>query len=95
MSDYHFSELIRGASKAFIVRILGTFAGYLFTFFITRAYGSQVMGVFALSRTILLLSSIIGRLGLDTVAIRLTAEFSKTNRKDLRINVGATCFSGK
>ena len=79
-SDSHFSELIKGSSTAFVLRIIGILAGYIFTLIITRKYGAKAMGIFALSFTLLQISSVIGRLGMDTALLRFVAEYSSQNK---------------
>jgi predicted nucleic acid-binding protein len=40
-------ELLKGSSIAFVLRVIGIIAGYIFTLLITRGYGAEAMGVFA------------------------------------------------
>ncbi|WP_456399498.1 flippase [Persephonella sp.] len=75
-NDMHLKELLKGSSIAFVLRIVGIIAGYIFTLLITRGYGAEAMGVFALSFTLLQISSVIGRLGMDTALLRFVAEYS-------------------
>jgi len=74
--DIDFKELIRGSTFAFVLRVGGLFFSYLFTFLVTRDFGADVWGLFTLSITILQLTAIIGRLGMDTAMLRLVAEYS-------------------
>jgi O-antigen/teichoic acid export membrane protein len=80
--DSHFGELLKGSSTAFIVRLLGMGAGYVFTILITKGYGPAAMGVFAISQTVLLILAIVARLGLDTAALRFVAEYSAQGKWD-------------
>ncbi len=82
-SDIHLKELLKGSSIAFVLRILGIIAGYIFTLLITRGYGAEAMGVFALSFTLLQISSVIGRLGMDTALLRFVAEYSSQGKWDI------------
>jgi O-antigen/teichoic acid export membrane protein len=75
-ADAHFTELLRGGSGAFLIRTLGIAIGYIFTLLITRNYGPEAMGVFALSQTVLMIVSMAARLGLDTASLRFMAEYS-------------------
>ncbi|SMO55594.1 Membrane protein involved in the export of O-antigen and teichoic acid [Balnearium lithotrophicum] len=79
-SDEHFKEILKGSSIAFILRIVGIVAGYIFTLLITRGYGAEAMGAFALSFTLLQISSVIGRLGMDTALLRFVAEYSSQGK---------------
>ncbi|UJS18257.1 MAG: flippase [Candidatus Jettenia sp.] len=81
--DIHLKELLKGSSISFIIRILGMGTGYIFALLVARNYGAEAMGLFALSQTVLLVSSVIGRLGLDTVSLKFVAEYSSKNQWDL------------
>lgn len=81
LRDVHLKELLIGSSSAFIFKIIGMLAGYVFTLFITRNFGSDGMGVFALSVTVLSIFTIFGRLGLDTTILRLVTEYSAQDKK--------------
>ncbi|MCF6159560.1 MAG: flippase [wastewater metagenome] len=74
--DVHLKELLKGSSAAFIIRILGMGTTYLFALIITRNYGAEAMGIFALSQSALLITSLICKLGLDSASIRFVAEYS-------------------
>ncbi|RLJ70435.1 O-antigen/teichoic acid export membrane protein [Hydrogenivirga caldilitoris] len=79
-NDIHLKELLKGSSIAFVLKIVGIIAGYIFTLLITRGYGAEAMGIFALSFTLLQFSSVIGRLGMDTALLRFTAEYSSQEK---------------
>ncbi|NUO09147.1 MAG: flippase [Candidatus Brocadia sp.] len=83
LKDVHLGELLKGSSIAFIMRIIGMIFSYIFTLVITRNFGADAMGVFALSFTALSIFSIIGRLGVDTALLRFVAEYSAQDRWDL------------
>ena len=74
VKDPHFAEIIKGSSAAFILRIVGIAAGYVFTLLVTRTMGAKAWGIFALSLVVLQIASVIGRLGMDTALLRFTAE---------------------
>lgn len=77
--DVHFSELFRGSVLAFIFRLVGIAAGYLFTILITQGYGAEAMGIFALSFTVLQIAAVFGQFGMDTVILKITGENSAKN----------------
>lgn len=81
--DFHLRELLRGSAVAMVLRIAGIGATYLFTLLVTRAYGGEAMGIFALCLTVLQMSSVVGRLGTDTMLLRFAAEYTALGRKDL------------
>lgn len=79
-NDKHFAELIKGSGVAFILRIVGIAAGYLFTLLVTRSLGAEAWGNFALSLVVLQMASVIGRLGMDTALLRFTAEYMSSGK---------------
>lgn len=79
-NDIHLAELIKGSSTALVLRVIGLGFGYIFTLIITRGYGAKAMGIFALSFTVLQISSVIGRLGMDTALLRFVAEYSSQGK---------------
>ena len=78
--DKHLAELVKGSSTAFSFRVIGLGFSYIFTLLITRGYGAKAMGIFALSLTVLQVSSVIGRLGMDTALLRFVAEYSSQGK---------------
>jgi len=75
--------LLKGSSTAFVFRIFGGITGYIFILLITRNLGADALGVYALSLTVIGITSVIGKLGLDTALLRFVAEYSSQGRKDL------------
>ncbi len=73
--DKYFEELIKGASTAFILKILGIISGYAFTLLVTRTLGAEAWGIFTLSLVVLQVGSIFGKLGTDIAILRFTAEY--------------------
>ncbi len=78
--DKDFKELIRGSAIYLVVRLFGVLVSYLFTFFVTRYYGASIWGLFALSLTVLQITSVIGRLGLDRALLRFIAEYKSQGK---------------
>lgn len=74
-NDKHFAELVKGSGIAFVLRVVGIIAGYIFTLLVTRTLGAEAWGIFALSLVVLQIASVIGRLGIDTALLRFTAEY--------------------
>ena len=85
--DLHLKELLKGSFIAFVLRIIGIGLGYVFTFLITIGYGAKGMGVFALSFTLLQISSVIGRLGMDMALLRFVAEYSSQGKWKVVIDI--------
>lgn len=57
-----------------VLRIGGTFAGYLFTLFISNKFGEDIYGLVAIGFSIFLIISVIGRLGLDINMIKFFSQ---------------------
>jgi len=73
-NDKHFAERIKSSGIAFVLRVVGIIAGYVFTLLVTRTLGAKAWGIFALCLVVLQIASVIGRLEMDIVLLRFTAE---------------------
>ncbi len=85
--DAGFLEIVKGSATTFAVRLLGLVAGYAFTFIISRYYGSEVLGAHTLSVTVLMMFSVLGRLGMDSLLVRHFAQDHATGRWDRILEV--------
>lgn len=74
----HFRELFRGSSIAFVFRLLSAVASYIFFYFLAQLYGAKGVGVFTTSWTILMISSVVGKMGFDTSIVKYMAESSSS-----------------
>jgi len=74
--DVHLKELIQGSLTFFILRIFGMMVGYAFTLIVTRNLGASAWGIFALCFTVLQITSVIGKLGLDIALLRFIAQYN-------------------
>ena len=72
--DKHLYELLSGATATFILKLVGLGFGYLFLWLISLYYGASTVGIFTLSFTLLQITAIIGRFGLDTALLRFISE---------------------
>lgn len=72
------SDLIRQSGTTFILRSFGFFLGYLFVILVSRLYGAGAVGVFSLATTVLLMFTIIGKLGIDTAIVKYISVFLTT-----------------
>ncbi|HMT27718.1 MAG TPA: flippase [Bacteroidia bacterium] len=82
-----FLEIISGSAATFLIRLLGLIVGYAFTFLISRYYGSQVLGAHTLSVTVLMMFSVIGRMGMDTHLVKNFAKDHADGRWDKILEV--------
>ncbi|MBL0339636.1 MAG: hypothetical protein IPP71_01225 [Bacteroidetes bacterium] len=74
-----FREILSGSATTFLIRMLGLVVGYAFTFIVSRYFGSHILGAHTLSVTVLMMFSVIGRLGMDT---HLVKNFAKDQAED-------------
>ena len=79
-ADTHLKELLKGSSIAFVLRIIGIVAGYIFTLLVARLYGADVLGIFVLSLTLMQIFSVFGKAGMDVTSLRFVAELSSQNK---------------
>lgn len=84
LNDQHFNEIIRGSFSSFLIRIIGRIMGYVFVVFVTRNFGSGLIGMHALSITLLSIVTVVGKLGMNTAVMRFVAEYS-AQRKWARV----------
>ncbi len=83
LKDAHYLELLKGGYTAFVLKTAGGIVGYLLALLITRTLGAFSMGVFALSLTVLNIGGLAGKLGLNSMLLKLAAEYSALGRWDL------------
>lgn len=76
-SDKNLLELIKGGSVSFIFQIIGIGLSYLFILFVSRFYGAEGMGIFALSFTVLNIFVLFGKFGLDVSIVKFIGELSE------------------
>lgn len=81
--DKSLLELIKGSANTLLLRVLGFVVGYIFIFIISRFYGSSVVGSFTLCSTVLIIFSVIGRLGFDSSIVRFFAQNVTINKWDV------------
>lgn len=82
-----FKELVFGSANTFVLRVVGMFIGYLFTYIIARFFGAKGVGVFTLSQTVLLMFTILSRLGMDSAITKLFSENAIKKRWDNIYNI--------
>lgn len=72
-SDHHLSEVMRGASSAFMIRVLGTILGFAVSVIIARMLGADGSGVYYLALSVATIAATIGRVGFDNTVVRFVA----------------------
>lgn len=72
-TNIHFDELVRGATLAFILKIIGSILTFTFNVFVARFLGAEGAGIYYLALSITIISSVIARVGLDNALLRYIA----------------------
>ncbi len=79
-TDVHFSELFHGSSIAFFMHLVGLALGYIFTLLVARWYGADVMGLYALSLTLLNIFVTIGTFGFSSALVKFIADYNYNDK---------------
>ncbi len=83
LKDQDFSEILKKSASGFFISILGRNFGFLQQLVITNYYGAAAFGVFRVCFSILSLTGIFGRFGVDMAISRFVAQYRKQDRMDL------------
>ncbi len=73
--DKHFLEILRGSIWSFGAKILAVLLGLLLNLMITRIYGAESMGAFALINSFFAIVMILSLMGTNTAVLRLIPEY--------------------
>ncbi|MCL6266667.1 flippase [Flagellimonas myxillae] len=77
-------------SKGFlflIIRLLGLFAGYTFTYLVVKFYGTEVYGLVVLCFSLFVFSGVLGRLGIDVNLVKFYSSPENGSEKGLFFRV--------
>lgn len=69
-----FRKLLSGSGLVLFFKVMGSLAGYLIAFVVTKKYGADTFGLFELGLTFLTIFSVLGRMGLDGALVRFIPE---------------------
>ncbi|MEP7167785.1 MAG: flippase [Bacteroidota bacterium] len=83
LRDKTLRELLKGTSSTFVIRVLGFIIGYVFIIIISRFYGPKIVGAYTLCSTVLIIFSVVGRLGFDSSIVRFFAQNVIQNKWDV------------
>lgn len=75
--DVSLNEIIKGTSLTFIYKLLGLFLGYVVVLIISRNYGTNGLGLYSLSLSVLIIMSIFLNMGMSSSIIRFIGEYRK------------------
>lgn len=73
--DKHFLEVLQGSAWSFGGKIVAMILGLILNMMITRYYGVESMGLFALVNSFFAIALILSLMGIDTVILRLVPEY--------------------
>ena len=71
--DNHMQELLRGASVAFILKILAAGLAFGLNVILARMLGAEGSGIYFLSYTVILVVATFGRVGMENALVRFIA----------------------
>lgn len=77
--DEHMREVLRGAAVAFLVKVAGSGVAFAFNIYLARALGAQGAGVYFLALSVVTVSSVIARFGMDNTLLRFIAASAASN----------------
>lgn len=80
LSDANLKEILSKSSLSFILKIMGLGFGYILTLIISNMYGAEILGFFTLSITIIFIFSIMAKLGLDTLLLKIVSKYNYKNK---------------
>lgn len=81
-NDKNLSELIKGSSTSFFLKIFGLGVGFLLSMYITNTYGAAVFGQYVLVLLILRVFALIGKFGVDTTLLRFIASYTAQGKEE-------------
>lgn len=77
--DIAMREVLLKALSVFFLRILGAAVQFAFMVLLARFYGTEGIGAYALSLSVVLVASAVSRWGLDQAALKNIAVYAETN----------------
>ncbi len=80
-NDFNLVEIFKGGSVAFVFKVGSIGIGYFFYFFLARFFDAEVVGIFSVCWTVLMIGAVLAKVGLDTSIVRFISE-SVANKKN-------------
>ena len=74
MKNNNFLDIYKGSLLAFILKSLSILSGYFLALIISKYYGSDGMGLYSISYTLLLVFCIVSVMGFDAASIKFVSE---------------------
>lgn len=82
LSNHQNKEIATGSIFSFFFKMTGIATTYSFTLIVTRFYGADVLGIFSISFTLLMLIAMLSKMGLDTAALRFIVQYNSIKNKE-------------
>lgn len=78
--DLHFLEVTQKGSITFLLKVLATGTAFFFNLFLAKIYGAETSGEYFLSLTVVMISLIFCKLGLDNTLMRFVSEYESKKK---------------
>lgn len=79
-ADANLLEVFKGGGFSLIFKIAGIGLGYVFYMLLSRFYGAEIVGIYTICSTILMLGMVLGKVGLDSAIVRFISGAISINR---------------
>jgi len=80
MSEVLMQEILKGSFIIFVFKVLGAISLFATYMFIPRYYGVEAFGIFNLIFALLMIATVVSRLGLDTYVVRVLPSFELSDQ---------------
>ncbi len=78
--DSHLKELFKGASIAFVLKVIAAGCAFGLNIVLARLLGPENFGIYNLAFTIIFISAAFGRIGMENALVRFIASYSSLNK---------------
>lgn len=85
--DGHMQELMSGAMIAFVLKITSAAFAFTLNILLVRLLGAEDSGIFFLALTIILMTSMVGRVGMENALIKFVATNNAANKPEKVLGV--------
>lgn len=82
LENSHRKEVSVGAFYALFIKLLGVFFGFIFTFYVTKLYGADVLGVFRVGLSFVTIGGTLVLLGSNNAILRYSSQLISENSID-------------
>ncbi len=77
-------DILRGSFVILLFKLLGAFSLFAIYILISRYYGAESFGIFSLIFALMIISSVVARVGLDTYVLRVISSL-ENNKKEIAV----------